>query len=98
MTSTYSRKSNGNEYRYYVSSATLTGKRSVAGAIARFPAQTIEDIVNKTKRRLGLVGDEDDFRVASPLAPTLVTPRDFILIQSLFTSTGTTHLQAGART
>ncbi len=60
MTPTYSRKSNGNEYRYYVSSATLTGKRSVAGAIARVPAQTIEDIVNKTKRRLGLVGDEDD--------------------------------------
>ncbi len=54
MIPTYSRKSNGHEYRYYASSPTITGKRSAAGSIARIPAQAIEGLVEQSMRRLWL--------------------------------------------
>ena len=70
MTPTYSRKPRGQEYRYYVSSVLLTGARSEAGAIARVPAQAIEDIVDRYLRRLELDASTSDAPNTVTIDPT----------------------------
>ena len=46
-------------YRYYASSAVLTGRRADAGSLSRCPAEPLETLVRDWSHRLGLVEDGD---------------------------------------
>ena len=45
MVPTYTRKANGQRYRYYASQGLVRGRKGEAGTVARVPAGTIEDLV-----------------------------------------------------
>jgi site-specific DNA recombinase len=52
MSPTYTKKTNGRRYRYYVSQALLQNERANAGSVSRIPAEAIERLVDEEVRRL----------------------------------------------
>ncbi|MDP2373279.1 recombinase family protein [Reyranella sp.] len=51
MIPTYTRKANGQQYRYYASPGLIPGSKGEAGSIARIPAGAIEGLVESEIRR-----------------------------------------------
>ena len=77
MSPTYTKKSNGRRYRYYLSQALLQNDRARAGTVSRIPAETIEHLVDSEIRRL--LSATEDLGGSSPRPPLArLSPRDFV--------------------
>lgn len=60
-------------YRYYVSSAVLTGRKDQAGSLRRCPAEPVETLVRDWSLRLGLVtGDAPWDAIRRPLKSVMI--------------------------
>ena len=64
MTPICASKGKGRLYRYYVSSATLQGRRDQAGSLARCPAPLLEELLRDRVERLGLGSEADAIKAA----------------------------------
>jgi hypothetical protein len=82
---------NGIRYRFYVSRALLHGRKIQAGAVARIPAQLIEDIViNAMRERLALdlqmPDDQLKNHVIESVAEIVVHPRKIAIVMQPMSS------------
>jgi DNA invertase Pin-like site-specific DNA recombinase len=69
MSPTHARGKSGKAYRYYVSTAVLTGRPKQAGAMARVPAQAIEDLVRDRLIRIVGKSVRHDWALTLPVRP-----------------------------
>ena len=77
MSPTYTQKSNGRRYRYYLSQALLQNDRLRAGTVSRIPAEAIEQLVDIQIRRLMSATDDLGPSSLRPIEARLL-PRDFV--------------------
>ena len=70
MIPTYTRKANGQQYRYYTSPGLIPGSESEAGSIARLPAGAIEELVEKEIRQRLSEGEKKRWEAMPPTERT----------------------------